>query len=477
MSRTKKEIPSWAKSGHAKPVTRREFLAHGIIPFAAAAFMPNWMRLLAPQEVLAATCADSASGMIPFFQLNLEGGCALAANFIPMDAGRQPLATYDIIGAGKTPNLVRMFNNAPFLSGSGILRALQSTSDPAMQNSPTFDPATLNNTAMIGYCVQSRDDSRENALAANGLIEKAGAVGLKLPALGNKDTSSGINQTNELFVPASPLVVRNYNDMANSMGYTAGLATLSQAQKEKLTGLIGSLNESQTRKLASITSGDKLQNVVECVGIKNNQLIAEGAASIDPRNNAAVSSIWGLAANTNVGSENFVAAAMAYNTLMGNAGSSSFSKGGYDYHGNDRATVTDVKDFQTGMFIRKLLETAKVLNKKFYLMVTTDGAVSATRSDSAMTNFNSDRGSAGMIYTFLYDPAGRPSTTDFQVGNYTAGQSADSKFLIGGSPGLATQAVFLNYLKMNNRMDLYSKVITSTRGLDAAGIASVVKVG
>ena len=47
MKRNKKqEIPSWAKTGHQKPVTRRELLAHGIIPFAGTLFAPQMMQLL-----------------------------------------------------------------------------------------------------------------------------------------------------------------------------------------------------------------------------------------------------------------------------------------------------------------------------------------------------------------------------------------------------------------------------------------------
>ena len=168
---------------------------------------------------------------------------------------------------------------------------------------------------------------------------------------------------------------------------------------------------------------------------------------------------------------------MNQNTITGQAGSSSFSKGGYDYHGNDRATVTDVKDRDAGVLIGKILETARVLNKPVCLMVTSDGAVSFDRSTTATSNANSDRGSGCIVFMFMYNPAGQPVTTDFQVGNMTAGQSADSGVVTGGSPEAATQAVFLNWLKLNKRMDIYGQVVPTGRGFDAATIAQVVKVG
>ena len=470
MSRTKKEeIPQWAKSGHKKPVTRREFLAHGLIPFAASAFMPNWMRLLSPEAAMAAdACPAGGSNLIPFMQLNLEGGYGSSANYVAMDAGRQLLPSYDILGLGTQPVVTRVFNNAPF-AGNGVSKVLQGITT-------TVQPSVMTNTAFLGIPSQARDDSRENYFAINGLTYKAGLIGTKLPSMGNRDTNSGINQMPALFSPPAPLIVKSYNDVANSLSYTAGLAALNQAQKEKLTKLIGDLNNSQAKKLAAINQGSTFQELLNCVGIKNNELIQQGAAAVDPRSNAAVAAVWGLAANTNVGSENFVLGTMAYNTILGQAGSASYSKGGYDYHGNARAT-TDTADLNAGILIGKILETARVLNKPICLMVTSDGAVSFDRSTTATSNANSDRGSGCVAFMFMYMPSGMPVTTDFQIGQMTAGQSADAGFITGGSPEMATQAVFLNWLKLNKRMDLYSQVVPTGRGMDAATIDKVVKVG
>jgi hypothetical protein len=478
MSRNQKQIPNWAKAGHQKPVTRREFLAHGLIPFAAATFMPNWLKLLSPEAALAQTaCPTGGSGMVPFIQLNLEGGAGLAANYVPMSQDRQLLPSYDIIGLGSPQNLnvVRVFNNAPF-AGNGVSNVLTGLQSAANQ-------ATQNNTAFLGLCVQSRDDSSENYFACNGLVHRAGLVGTRLPSMGNRDSASGINQMPALFSPPSPLVVRSFNDLSNSLGYTASLAALSQTQREKLTKLVSDLNTSQARKLATVNNGQQMQDLLKCAGIKNTELVRDGAAAVDPRTNAGVANVWGLNAQSQLNSESFVLGSMVYNTILGNAGSASFSKGGYDYHGNDRQTVTNVRDREAGVLIGRILETARVLNQPVFLMVTSDGAVSSDASATpGGSNFNSDRGSAGMVYCFLYDPNGRPATTDFQIGHYGTtqnpnSQSADTSFIIGGNPELATQAVFLNWLKMNNKLDLYNVVVPRGRGFDTAQIAQVVKVG
>lgn len=495
MSKNNKNKPNWALTGHTKPVTRREFLNYGMIPFAASAFMPNWLQLFSPERSLAqvgAGCPVAGSNMIPFIQLNLSGGAGLMANYVPMDQDRNPLASYSIMGMGngQVP-IVREFGNVPFAGNRGDGQLISNVLVGIRERASTL---AINKTAFIGMCVRSRDDSRENPYSMNGLAHKAGLVGSKLPHLGTEDTSTGISQMPVLYSPPSPLIVKGFRDVANSLGYTAALATgLNQAQRERLTRLVSDLNGEQSRKLASINTGSGIKTLIDCAGIKNTELIREGSDAVDPRTNAAVAALWGnLNAATANNSENLVFATMVFNTLNGLSGSGSLNMGGYDYHGNARENgtiapdisgvglgneTTNSRDRRAGRVIGNILQTAEILQKPLFLLVTSDGAVSS--DDSAtdrQTQFNSDRGSAGMAYIIMYRPTGRVVTTDFQIGHYTASQTADDKTIVGNSTELATQAAFANYLKMNNRMDLYSQIVT--RGLtETARINEVVKVG
>jgi hypothetical protein len=56
-------LPSWAAGGHGRPTTRREFLAHGLIPFAAYLAMPQLIQVLSSQAH-AATCAGGVSSLL-----------------------------------------------------------------------------------------------------------------------------------------------------------------------------------------------------------------------------------------------------------------------------------------------------------------------------------------------------------------------------------------------------------------------------
>ena len=147
--------------------------------------------------------------------------------------------------------------------------------------------------------------------------------------------------------------------------------------------------------------------------------------------------------------------------LMGNAGTVGLNMGGYDYHGRNRADTTG-RDTNAGRVIGRVLESASVLNQKVFMYVTSDGSVSGPTSDQRDVDFRSDRGSAGCVYILAYDPAGRPATSGHQIGQFTDAQAADDAFITGSNPELAASAVFANYLKFNNRMDLVTPVLGST---------------
>lgn len=488
MSKSKNNIPVWARLGHKKPTTRREFLSYGMIPFAASTFMPNLLQILSPEAAQAqnaANCPVAGSTLIPFVQVNLSGGAGLMANFVPHDLNRNPLASYSIMGMGSggaNIPIVREFGNVPFAGDRGDGQLI---SNFLVGLRARASAVAISKTAFIGMCVRSRDDSSENEYAMNGLVHRAGLVGSKLPHLGTEDRATGINQMPVLYAPPSPLVVNGFRDVANSLGYTAALGTaLNAVQRERLTKMISDLSGAQARKLASINTGAGVQQAIDCAGIKNVDLIREGAGAVDPRSNAAVAALWGINAQTANNSDPLVFASMVFNTLNGQAGTCSINMGGYDYHGNPRAT-TNARDLAAGQLIGNIMQTADILQRPVFIYVTSDGAVSS--DDSAtdrQSQFNSDRGSAGCAYMIMYNPAGRPVTTDFQVGHYDrlrnnvieSTQAADDTTVVGGSPSLATQAAFANYCKLNNRMDLYAQVVT--RGLvETDRLNQVVKVG
>lgn len=456
--------------GHGVPTTRREFLSSGLLKFSGLLILPSISNVLARSEVaFAATCESApglaAGGLAPFITINLSGGASLGSNFVPMDAGGQLLPSYDKmgLGAGGSLPIERAFGNVPF-AGNGISKLLAGIKETAVAS-------TLDKTAFVGVNVVLRDDTDSNKIDASGMVAAAGRVGAKLPKLGRKGSPTGINQSEAFVKPPVPLVVSRYQDLVGAAGgFTNALGRLNRNQQISLFKSIDKLSMEQARNLASLSGGENLQNLIECAGQKNNEVIGSTNDSLDLRqDNRGIAAVWNAATAAD-NSQALVFGSMVYNTINGNASAASLELGGFDYHDNTRSGG-DGQDREAGQLIGRVLQTAALMQQKVFIYVTTDGSCSSTVSNSTTAPWNSDRGSAGVVYMVAYDPAGRPPTKNFQLGNFTAGQSANDKFTTGGTAERAAAGVFVNYLKFSGQLNLVSKVIPTV--FSSADLANI----
>lgn len=451
-----KKRETFEKLHDKKPVTRRDFLATGLLSFSATMTTPSLLTLLAragTAEAQDVVCASSTAGTAcPFIGIKLSGGAGLAANYVPLDAGGQLLPSYTKVGLGLAGrfNLTNEFaNKAGFYSGSGVVTGIRAAANVT----------TLASSYFAAMPVHSQDDSAMNALDATGLVVKAGLQGKILPNLGTAGTPTGVNAVAAYISPPAPLVVSRFDDVIGSLGVSGSLAQLSANQKSSLFGLIQSMTSSQTAKLASMSGGDVLSQLMKCANISNSNLISNnGALDIDPLKNPAFSQIWGINAGTNKGSRDFVFATLVYNALNGNASSVNLEMGGFDYHNGTRATG-DSQDLDAGTVMGRVLQSMAVMGKKGFVAVTSDGAVSSAESNDPGAPWMSDRGTAGMAFMMGYDPAGQHALKKTQVGAFTSGQVADETFVTGGSPQLAAAGIFLNYLAYNKNVAMFETLL------------------
>jgi hypothetical protein len=456
----------WAKLGHGKPVTRRDFLSTGIIPFAAWAVAPSLATILNPLKAYGADqCAAAGAGsFIPFITLNLSGGAGLAGQVVVKNLQGDNIKSYTKLGQGNGPglsyNISKEFGKVDFagtaIGGNtqgNVSKFLTGVRDPRNQN---LRIAALDKSAFVWQAVASNDDTSNNPVDVTGLVLKMGLQGSKLPNLGRTDTSTGINQKPAVLPPPAPFVVGNVNDLANALGYSAALNNLSMKQKGALARVIASLSGSQVRRIGETDNATVITNLVDCAGIKNVDLIATGGGDVNPfavggTVTSELARIWGVNANDRT-SQNATFAAMVYNGISGNASTINLNMGGYDYHDNTR-TTGDTRDLEAGRVVGKILETAEMLKKPVFLFVCSDGATTSMESGTADSVWVSDRGIAGIQYMISYDPIKRPETSSTQVGGFNEGQAADGKFATANNPELAAQAVFANYAALNGKMD------------------------
>lgn len=455
MGRTKKEIPFWAKIGHAKPTNRREFLATGMIPFAAWAVAPSIAR--------AADCAP-ASSYIPLITVNLAGGPSLASQLVVKNINGGNISSYTKLGLGSGPALSfkveKEFGKVEFAGEAigGNTQGLVSKFLTGMRSprGENVRNAALDNTAFIWSAVSLADDTSSNMLDITGMAIKMGLAGGKLPNLGRSDTSTGIGQKPAMIPPPAPFVVGSVDDLTNALGYSSALKTATIGQKTALARAISSLSGSQIQRIGQSSTFQVLNGLLECAGLRNVDLIAAGNGDTNPfvvggTLSTEMLRIWGVNANDRT-SQNAIFGSMVYNGLVGNAATINLNLGGYDYHDGTR-TTGDTRDGQAGQLIGKILETAALLKKPAFVYVCADGATVSGESATADGSWMSDRGIAGMQYVLAYHPVKRPETSGFQIGGFNDAQAADGKAPTSTSAELAAQAVFANYAAWNGRMD------------------------
>lgn len=467
MGRKRNDIPMWAKLGHQKPVTRRELLATGVIPFAAWAVGPSFTTLLGMSKAhaQASNCASGGTGsFIPFITLNLSGGPSLASQLVVKNLEGGNLTSYAKLGQGAGPgisyNVEKEFGNVEFAgtaiggNTAGLVsKFLTGMRDPRAQN---MRNAALDKTAFVWTAVSLGDDTSMNPLDVSGLVLKMGLQGSKLPNLGRSDTDTGINQKPAVLPPPAPFVVGNVNDLANALGYTSALTSMSSNQKSALARVIAKMSGSQVKRLTETSGSQALSQLVDCAGVRNVDLIATGGGDINPLalGNATATElarIWGVNVADRT-SQNAIFGSMVYNGIVGNASTIALNLGGYDYHDGTR-TTGDARDLAAGQIVGKILETANYLQKPVFVYVCADGATVSGETPTADSAWMSDRGIAGMQYMLAFHPTARPATSGFQIGGFNNGQAADGKFPTGTSAELAAQAVFANYAAWNGKVD------------------------
>lgn len=457
---------------HGKAVTRRDMLKAGLIQFSAAMTLPtvyDWLARAGVAEAQEITCDSGGANTMPVFvHLSLAGGAAIMANFVPHTIQGQMLPSYSVLGLGNPSNLqiTREFaNQAPFPGNnvSGLIVGIRAGAQIT----------TLQNTVMVGMPTRTQDDSSNNQFDPTGAITRAGLKGNSLPNLGTVGSPTGGRHQPAFVPPPAPLIVNNYNDLAAAINVAGALGQLTTNQKSGLFRLASRLTAAQADTLAGMSGGAQLAALAQCASNTNLKLVGSGSNGTSPLDDAAVSQVWGINTNTDRGNRNFVFAAMVYNALKGNAGTINLNMGGYDYHGGQRNN-TNAQDNAAGLVVGRILQTAAVMQRPIFVMLSTDGAVGSPSSDSSAVNFASDRGAGGGCHMYAYHPTKKPSASGSQVGGMTTGQAADDNFITGASAAAAASAVVANYLSFAGKLSMFESLGMQRFSTDQ--LAQIVKI-
>jgi hypothetical protein len=440
-------------AGHKPPVSRRDFLRYGLLPFAGHILAPNFLTQVLLQNTaraqgLAACGGAGGSGYLPFLVIDLAGGAGLPGNFLVGKSGgpKDLIRNYETLGWD------------PRASGSldesfGLPMAANNVSQILMGIKNSASPQTLAKFRMGSLCSFSQDDTSVNRTSALTLVSRAGLKGRFLEnATGSVNSLSGGNSSDPLKDTAlKPVFIKDALDVQNSISHGPAFNTMPDSELQRLTRSVYEMSSEQMRKFENLPEHQKLSQIAEC-GYKPTLDYGKIIQGLNPMENQNASQVYRLRGQTS--EQNAVFAAIVYNVLQGNTGPGAITMGGYDYHDKGQP-FTDQKDLEAGQQIGQALELAARLNKPLFIQLITDGGVSSLPGTRTWT---SDSNVRSMTVIGYFNPNGAPEQRQLQVGEYTDGGTVNQNTIIGDEPAKVANAVLANYLSASGKLGEFDKV-------------------
>jgi hypothetical protein len=487
-------------NNHKRPVTRRDFIAAGMLTGPAMVIGPAWLggllkasragAALAPdiQAMLGPTQCNvpTAASGIPFICFDLAGGANLVGSEVLVgQAGGQSnflsTAGYELLGV---PGNMVPSSSANIDSSFGLLFQTDSAIKRGMLSIATT-AATAAGTSGAVLCAESQNDTQANPHNPMYGIAMAGANGLLLDLIGTQSTVSGGNSEAPaaLINPAlQPTTISQPSD-ATGLVSTGGASAdpLSIAVLESQTRISGGASPFVAGTETSIggalsaptgstpgvqlytdpTADTTLKNQVRCNYAKSAYTADAfgNPASLDPTQDPLIiggaSPIF-TAAQMSSDSDIAATATVMKLVIDGYAGAGTITLGGFDYHDGTRATG-ETRNFQAGQMIGAVLEYAQRKAKPVMIYVISDGSLSSNMMpDNSVAGrgklgWQGDNAAVASTFFLVYNPSGRPQllngTAGQQIGYFSAaGNVVTSSSPVGNAVSTLVQVVILNYM-------------------------------
>lgn len=463
---------------HKKPMTRRELLAQGFISYGSYLAVPSVLAMFSRQargEDTVCAPAKGATRMIPVIVFDLAGGANLSgSNVIAGAQGGQmdflPAGSYATIGVAAEAEPSKLSATDPaftefglaFHPSSGILAGMRST---------TTAPTRAGVDGVM-FAATSNDDSRSNPHNPLYWVAKAGSTGELVSFVGTSSGASGgrapapaasIDPSKAPTVitkPADALGIVDAGKLANLLG---AISTPQQgiADVQKVLQATKTMSDARIAKFQQKDVPSQVQELIKCGYINSAGFLSKFTpAALDPAQDPIITGRFTMtdAQQANV-------ATITKLVLDGYAGAGVVEMGGYDYHGQGRATQT-TKDTAVGAMIGRVLECAAQKRTPVMIYVYTDGGVSSNAGGSptnGLLPFTSDSGERGSTFALLYKPGGtRPAMRNNkrQIGAFQASGSVDTTASkIANTPELVTKAFVANYLAAHGKEGDLAKVV------------------
>jgi hypothetical protein len=480
------------RDAHKRPVTRRDFIAQGFLTGAAtvvaptALMAPGRAEALSPDlEALKSGCGITAgAGKIPFICIDLAGGANMVGSnvLIGGQGGQRDFlstAAYAKMGlpgdmTPNSPNPTRTPNNfiedrlgLAFHSDSAFVRGILERTAAATQA----------NTNGAVIAARSENDTGNNPHNPMYGIARIGAKGELLTLIGSRASDSGGNSmapVSMVDATLTPSVVTQSRDVTGLVD-TGVLGQLFQNPADAVQ-VLESMQRISSAKLARVStrlSNDAQVKQGASCNYVNAAYLAENfsnPATLNPDLDPDIVGPGGIftAAEYAGDAEFRKTAAIMKMVVNGYAGAGTITMGGYDYHGQGRATG-EIRDLRAGRCMGAILEYAARRRKPVMLYVFSDGSISAggqvdnSADGRGKFMWTSDNQSTAANFFLVYSPNGRPQLFDGggglpaarhqQIGFFTADGSVNTASTPGANNVLLlVQTVLLNYLALHGEI-------------------------
>ena len=451
---------SCRRTGHGRPVTRREFLGRGLIAGTSTVLLPSLGAMVNRAHAACEISADDGllgAGKIPFLAIDMGGGANIAGSNVMVGgaAGQTdflPDDAYETLGlpSAISPNAVGVnteFGLAMHPNSAMLRGMLDKTS-----------AGTRGNVNGSLIAARSENDTGNNPHNPMYGIARTGARGEFVVSTGTRNSESGgRSRAPDYMVSAEfgPTRVSNRNEAVGLSGGEAdGFPSDSVAVATQILTQL---------KLGLITEAAATEELIQC-GYDQSLATFQSPilpSDLDPEADADLLSIFPNGEISNDGDFRKAAATMKV-VVNGYGGIGTMEFGGRDYH-QDPRPETDGKDFKIGQIIGASLEYARLQNQPLMIYLFSDGAVVADRNNpeddgNGTTKFrwrsdNSQRASSAMfVYSPLVATANilRNGAASNQLGAFKADGTIDTNSSpYANSVVSLAEVVVLNYLALH----------------------------
>ena len=490
---------------HPRPVTRRDFLAAGMLGAQGMVLGSAWLGSLLKAQAARAAGLDadiaallaqgqcnvpSGSGSLPFIVFDLAGGANLVGSeaLVGVQGGQANfLSTAGFGKLGVPGNMVP--TSSTFVSGAlGLLWH----SDGAILRGILTKASVATQAGVNGAVIpaMSQNDTQSNTTNPIYGIAEAGAKGTVVNLVGTNSSVSGGNSMALMYTiqPAlQPTTIRQPSDaialapvppgggppdplaiaeLESETRISAGTGPYQGAGStgSEFTGALSNPSGS-TPGVQLIPGGGStdaaLKNQVRCSYVKaanTANIFAAGPAGLDPTQDPLI--VGGTtpiftAADFQSQDVQMTASVMKL-VIDGYAGAGTISMGGYDYHDGSRATG-ETKNFTAGQMIGAVLEYASRKGTPVMIQILSDGSLTANSMVDTSTagrnklGWQGDNSAVAATLFLVFSPKGRPVLRNGVAGQQIGYFSSDGSVVSSSSPAANSinqipELIMLNYM-------------------------------